>query len=245
MKLDARRALRLVPPALALALLAAPPASDAATLRGSRSSLLRQQRIARQHDYTHLRNRAHVRRFVSAGLLVPVPESRTLQIDGASYPYARPEVRVFLGRIAREYASACGEPLVVTSLTRPRSEQPRNSSPYSVHPTGMALDLRKSRKGSCRRWLESRLLTLERQGVLDATEEFRPPHYHVALYPKPYASFVTDGGIPKPSGKTLRVERGDTLWDIARRFGTTVAAIKQINGIRGSTIRPGQVLQLP
>lgn len=51
---------------------------------------------------------------------------------------------------------------------------------------------------------------------------------------------------------THRVVTGDTLWDIAAAYTTpgedvrrTVFEIKEINGIDGSVILPGQVLQVP
>ena len=46
------------------------------------------------------------------------------------------------------------------------------------------------------------------------------------------------------SSRTVRVKAGDTLGAIARRNHTTVAAIKRLNGLRGSTIRPGQRLRV-
>lgn len=42
-----------------------------------------------------------------------------------------------------------------------------------------------------------------------------------------------------------RVQAGDTLWDIARRFGTTMEAIMDANGMDDTTLRPGQVLGIP
>ncbi len=43
-----------------------------------------------------------------------------------------------------------------------------------------------------------------------------------------------------------RVAEGDTLWGIARRFGTTVDAIAAANGIsEADFLRPGQLLQVP
>lgn len=41
------------------------------------------------------------------------------------------------------------------------------------------------------------------------------------------------------------VKRGDTLWGIARRYGTTVNALKAVNGLKSDRLRPGQVLRLP
>ncbi|MEJ2151755.1 MAG: transglycosylase SLT domain-containing protein [Gemmatimonadota bacterium] len=42
-----------------------------------------------------------------------------------------------------------------------------------------------------------------------------------------------------------RVQRGDTLYDIARQYGVTVAAIKEANGLRSNKIMPGTRLQIP
>jgi LysM repeat protein len=45
---------------------------------------------------------------------------------------------------------------------------------------------------------------------------------------------------------TYRVKTGDTVWDIARRSGTSVRAVLEANGLRASSlIHPGQVLRLP
>lgn len=44
---------------------------------------------------------------------------------------------------------------------------------------------------------------------------------------------------------TYTVRKGDTLWDIARKFGTTPQKIAQINGIRKTDfLRPGQKLKI-
>ena len=42
-----------------------------------------------------------------------------------------------------------------------------------------------------------------------------------------------------------RVRRGDSLGKIAKRYGTTVAAIKNANSLRGTVIHPGQMLIVP
>lgn len=41
------------------------------------------------------------------------------------------------------------------------------------------------------------------------------------------------------------VQRGDTLWDIANRFNTTVAAIKSLNNLTSNTLMIGQQLIIP
>lgn len=176
-----------------LTLVIASPAFGAggATLNGSPASMVRQNRVAKSNDFSFLRNAGQVERFVEDGYLVRVESAGPLQVDdGVSYPVARPEMKLFLERLAEQYREGCGEPLVVTSLVRPTSEQPRNSHPLSVHPAGMAADLRVSSTTVCREWLESTLLALEARELLDVTRERHPPHYHVALFPDAYVEYV-------------------------------------------------------
>ncbi len=64
------------------------------------------------------------------------------------------------------------------------------------------------------------------------------PRPTVAAKPKPK---------PKPKPKVTRytVKKGDNLYNIARRNGSSVAAIQKANNISGSLIRPGQSLVIP
>jgi LysM repeat protein len=51
---------------------------------------------------------------------------------------------------------------------------------------------------------------------------------------------------PAPSARTsYKVKSGDTLYGIAGSFGTTVAAIKALNGLTSNTLHVGQVLLIP
>lgn len=239
---------------LAVPLLTAAVASpaEAQSLRGSRSSLDRQNAQARDHDFTYLKAPSQLERFVDAGLLVPLDGSAPYRLHDVSFNVARPEVKLFIERLASQYRAACGERLVVTSLTRPTSRQPSNASPRSVHPTGMAVDLRVP-TGACRRWLESVLVSLERKRIIEATLERSPLHYHVAVFPNSYVAYVSRltgqptsallATVQAPAQHTVR--RADTLWDLAQRYGTTPTRIKAANGLRSNVIRPGQVLEIP
>ena len=245
--------------------IAAPPQVSSQSLRGSPASLDIQNRVAREHQYTYIDTAERVGHFVEQGWLVRVRGDKNFGLHAVSFPYARPEVALFIERLAAQYRSACGEQLVVTSLTRPTNRQPRNASARSVHPTGMAIDLRYSRDRRCRAWLEDALLSLERAGVLDATLERYPLHYHVALFPQHYATYVenlvtrtrlaastrtadasSSARSPQIADRAAYIiQRGDSLWEIAREHGITVDELQALNGIDGSRIYAGQVINVP
>ncbi len=59
----------------------------------------------------------------------------------------------------------------------------------------------------------------------------------------------TQDNVPSPGPGTNVVEyvvrSGDTLWLIARRYGTTVDAIRNLNGLTSNMLNIGQVLKIP
>jgi hypothetical protein len=309
--------------AFAILLAAAVPAFPAASLQPTRAGLVRQSLGAREAGFTYLQNDGDVHDYVRKGLLVTLRGNGDYHIDDdVRHTAARPEVKVFVERLAKQYRDACGEKLVVTSLVRPRNRQPWNSDPLSVHPTGMAVDLRISVKSSCRRWLESTLLELEGDGLIEGARERVVPHYHVVVFPAyarhlerngialPAAGGVMLAGLPplgaagmpaamtavtrdlptpmmpvavlastttpgvrtvtntaparpttsagkgtstrrpsttthKPNARRYKVRSGDNLWTIARRHGVSVQAIRKVNKVSSTRLRPGQVLAIP
>jgi LysM repeat protein len=233
-------------------------AAHAQTLKGSRGSVERMYNQAQRQDLTFYRSGRGVRSAAAEGDLVRLSGNEHYRVADASYPYALASTRTFVQRLASQYHSACGEKLVVTSATRPRSLRLRNSVTESVHPAGMAVDLRKPTRARCLRWLRQTLLDVESEGVIDATEERNPPHFHVAVFPRQYQRYVSsrDGDEPPAprrtassgsgsGGSTYRVRQGDSLWTIARRNGLTVAQIKSANGLRSSSLTVGQKLVIP
>ena len=67
------------------------------------------------------------------------------------------------------------------------------------------------------------------------------------IYPGQVLIIRESGGSTPPSGTTTyTVQRGDTLSEIAERFGTTVSALVLANNIADrDRIYPGQVLIIP
>jgi hypothetical protein len=222
----------IVGAAALLVLHAVPAAADVpVSLRGSPASMERQNRVANEHGLTFVRTPAQVRELEARGELVRLEANDDFALlPGISHPVAHPITREFIERTAAGYRDACGERLVVTSLTRPSSRQPTNSHPLSVHPTGIAVDLRISQRARCRDWLERSMLALEARGVLDITREQRPPHYHIALFPGPYlAHLASVEGAPlrePPPLEALDLEAlvGPMLMTIIPAAPTAVAA---------------------
>ena len=218
--------------------------------------------------------------------LVLISVTMDLTLEKVRYPFVLPRTLDVLNMFAKKYREACGERLVVTSAARPRREQPRNASPQSVHPTGMAVDFRRP-TGECLTYMRGQLLALEKLGILEATEERHPVHFHVAVLqrgsfapatsvasatatqapatpsePAPAAVVATDsasGTVELPTksaepaaksaekapgkARTYVVRKGDNLSVIAKRFGLTVSRLKSLNGLKSSSLRPGQKLK--
>jgi LysM repeat protein len=216
--------------------------AGAQSLKGSRFSMERQNQEAVRYGYSFLKTSQEVNNFVEQGYLVRVQPDRDFDLHDVSYPYARPAVKTFIERLAAQYRSACGETMTVTSLTRPINRQPSNASTDSVHPTGMAVDLRIPSKRSCRSWLESTLLSLEGAAVLDVTRERNPPHYHVAVFTQPYENYLAR---QREGTADYVVRSGDSLYLIASRNSTTVQQLRAANGLSSDLIHPGQELKIP
>lgn len=204
----------------------------AAELRGSPASMVRQHAIAVEEDYSFLRTADDVRRLVDAGKLVPVKPTADYALSGVSYPYTRPEVLSFIEHFAASYRAATGDRLIVTSLTRPLAKQPANAHALSVHPAGMAVDLRVPANDEDRQFVEHALLSMEQAGLLDVTREHHPSHFHIAVFaPKfePYAALLDS---------VTAVEKATRL---ARRQADSIATA----GIAALTQPPVQTNPLP
>jgi len=235
----------------------APAAGEAQTLRGSPSSVERMYRQARSHALPFYSTPRGVRAAAADGELVRLSGNSNYRVAGVTYPYALATTRTFVQRLAEQYRAVCGEKLVITSAMRPSSFRLFNSVDKSVHPAGMAVDIRIPPRSRCRTWLRQRLLHLESKGVAEATEERRPPHFHVAVFPGPYRRYI--GDEPKPTARkaparterpaaaraTYRVRSGDSLWSIARRHGTSVERLRAANDLSGTRVKPGQTLAIP
>jgi LysM repeat protein len=74
-----------------------------------------------------------------------------------------------------------------------------------------------------------------------------PAPSEAAATPAPSLTSPPASATPQPSAAytTYTVKPGDTLYVIARRFGTTVKAIQNLNNLSSTTLHVGQVLKIP
>lgn len=246
---------RFVVPLAVVTALVLPAGLPAQSLQGSRSSVDRMYRTAQQQDLYFYQTSSGVRRAADRGTFVRLGGNADYQLAAVSNPYVLPATRTFVQRLAAQYRSACGQRLVVTSAARPKSQRLVNSVDRSVHPTGMAVDLRRPSPGRCLTWLRSTLLALEGRGLLEATEERNPAHFHVAIFPAEYRRYLNGGGATRTaaatdeaeSGATERyvVRKGDSIWAISRRLRVSVEQIQLANNLTSSRILAGQVIVIP
>ncbi|HEX5435904.1 MAG TPA: DUF5715 family protein [Gemmatimonadaceae bacterium] len=223
---------------------------SAQSLRGSPSSVGRMYHYAVAHDLHFYETSKGFKKAAHAGDFVRLSGNSDYRLSEVSFPWVKPATRTFVRRLASEYHNTCGKPMVVTSAMRPETWQPPNSAEESVHPTGIAVDLRKPH-GRCLRWLRHVLLSLEKTGVIEATEEHHPPHFHVAVYSVPYRHYVRrithhdDVVVASGDKQQYEIRPGDSLWGIARRYGTSVQQLEALNNLDSSRIRAGQTIMVP
>ncbi len=188
---------------LVLALGIAAAAADSDLLRADPDSQVEQNLRADAEDLSRLEDLAMLKRFVRAGLLVPVPAARSYYLHRVppSYRYLRPWSKLFLDRLSSQFHLRFGVPLRVTSLARTVSYQSglqrRNenaASAYgekrSTHLTGSSLDISKKDMTEAQlSWMRRVLHSLHEKGCLNAVEEFYQPAFHVMVY-KNYPDYV-------------------------------------------------------
>jgi hypothetical protein len=147
--------------------------------------------FAQAHHLPFYLTPTNVNDAIVRGSLVPLMGDATYDVArSVGYTYATPEARQFVIAFAPQYLAVCGKPLTVTSAARPVNRQPRNANPHSVHPTGIAVDLRRPSAGACLTWVRGALAELETKGIIEATEERHPVHLHLAVLVPPGDSVV-------------------------------------------------------
>lgn len=188
----------------ALALYAPPLTAAAGNLQRENAQADR-QRLSRMRDLRM------VRRFVRAGLLVPLPAAASTHwVSGvpASLRVARPWTKRFVEQLARGLYDLFSTRLKITSLTRTVNVQrslrawngnaaPARGENRSSHLTGASVDISKQPLTTREiGWFRQVLGRLARRRLLHAIEEFQQPHFHVMVF-KDYLRYAL--ALPAPA----------------------------------------------
>ena len=161
----------------------------ASLVGGEVSSSKQQFRYAAERQVPFMTSEAEYQSRIDSGYFVRL-EGPFMDVQ-ARRPYALPSTVTFVVELSRDYyATGCGR-LVVRDALRIKTEQPSNGSTYSVHPAGMAVDLRvRDISEVCESWMNSYLLEKEAAGKIDATREHWKmvrgqkvpnPHFHIVV----------------------------------------------------------------
>jgi len=184
-----------------------------APLRGSRDSLVRQNEKSEADDLERIENDDDLNDRIARGMLVPVPVSAALAINGnlpQNRRYCRPWTAHFLTDLARAHQAQFHHPLEVSSAVRTVEYQKRlmgvngnaaaaEGDVVSPHVTGATIDIAKSGLGQREiYWMRSHLLPLQNAGKIDVEEEFQQACFHITVY----KTYVTPGPVHKPRRRT-------------------------------------------
>lgn len=166
-------------------------------MRGSLISLERQNEMADAEGLERIEDEEDLSDRIAHKLLVPVPLSAALAINGnlpEHHRYCRPWTARFLSDLARAHAAQFHGSLEVTSAVRTVEYQKRlmgvngnaaaaEGDIVSPHLTGATIDIAKS--GLTRQeigWMRSWLLPLQSTGKIDVEEEFQQSCFHITVY---------------------------------------------------------------
>jgi penicillin-insensitive murein endopeptidase len=106
-------------------------------------------------------------------------------------------------------------------------------------------------EGEDREWLADIFGRTSEKGIIQH-ERRHKDHLHARFYNRRaqehgrivYPALVESGVAPPPTVRH-RVRRGETLGSIARRYGTSVTAIRRANGLKSTRIRAGRSYTIP
>jgi penicillin-insensitive murein endopeptidase len=106
-------------------------------------------------------------------------------------------------------------------------------------------------EGEDRGWLADIFGRTSEKGIIQH-ERRHKDHLHARFYNRRaqehgrivYPVLVESGAAPPPTLRH-RVRRGETLGSIARRYGTSVSAIRRANGLKSTRVRAGRSYTIP
>lgn len=214
-----------------------------ASLEGGPESIERAYNYALNNGLFFAKDEEELDSLISAGYFTHIVGNGDYLIRDVRFPFVVSETKKVIEILSSQYINSCGQLMPVTSAVRPLNFILKNSTPKTVHPTGIAFDIgKKGMSKRCRVWLESRLLFLEGNNQIDATREKWPAHYHIVVFVKNLDKEI----IHKLHEQIHIVQGGDSFYEIARTYGISAGELMRRNGLnKGDVIHPGDRLYLP
>ncbi len=149
--------------------------------------------------------------LVRSGDLVRL-EGPNIRLRSASViPYVLPSTKVFVLQLAHDFGQqGCGELVVNDALRVAGNVMPSAASSYSVHPRGMAVDIRVNGiSEQCETWMNTYLMEKETEGKVDATREHWKvvrgqrvpnPHFHLVVPLQPRGPNLLQSAVAESVG---------------------------------------------
>ncbi len=180
------------------ALIAEAQVTTRPSLRGSPSSVERQNKQGKRENLSKIKNEEMIKRFVKAGLLVRIPDGKYGVVVDSELPlnrrFCRPQTVDFIKDLGTRFEKKFGKPIQVNSCVRDIETQAelrkrnRNAAKTygaraSSHLMGSTVDI--ARLGLTlteQKFIRSRLLFHEGAGRIEATEEKRQAVWHVMVF---------------------------------------------------------------
>lgn len=188
-------------------------------MKGSRDILIHQNTMADSEGLDRIQDDSDLDRMRAARLLVPLEDSKALQVNGGlpeNRRYARPWTVRFAVDTARAFYARFHQPLHLSSAVRTVEYQLRlqqvngnaaavDGDAASPHLTGQALDFGKHGMSIAQiAWMRAYLGPLMQSGRVDVEEEFQQACFHISVY-RNYAPLL------KPKAKASpKVEIAET-----------------------------------
>jgi uncharacterized protein YcbK (DUF882 family) len=167
------------------------------TLKGSMESVVYQNYLMEKEMLKKTKTQAGINDLKKKKVLVKLESGDELKFDSKQVKkenrYCLGRVKNFLGDMSEEFYEEFENPIVITSLSRSAEYQKKlrkkngNASQIfegsgSAHSAGAAVDIKK-RGLSARelKWIRNYLLEQEEAGLVEATEEYIQPNFHVMV----------------------------------------------------------------
>ena len=183
------------------------------------------------YSVTQVARRSHLKNYAS---VIGVPEE-TLKMLNPELRKATTPTTTYELKVPPEKKPLLLAKLHTVPVTKPK---PKNQYAYHKVRRGQNISSIARRYGVSIRTI-ARANRLNRRYTIRTGQTLKSPLSRNGYVPR--VASTTKSSKPV----THRVRKGDSLWNLAKRYGTTTRAIQRANKMRGTTLKIGQRLSIP